>query len=118
MSGGSNWSACSAGDTETLNLRDVNRDSATLGGRTIRRATGMPQINLATSLTTQDDPARGVVHVALAELGETAERVSAAIGMPSAYLATYLQRGLPRALPAWVRRRLATYLGVPDHALR
>ncbi len=89
-----------------------------MSGITIRWATGMAQIRLASSLTAQDDVARGVVHVALAELGETTDDVSAAIGMPRAYLATYLERGRPRTLPAWVRRRLAAYLGVPDHALR
>ena len=78
----------------------------------------MRQVRLASSLATVDDAARGVLAVALAELGESAEQASRAIGMPSAYLGVYLERGLPRTLPPGIRRRLATYLGVPDHALR
>lgn len=78
----------------------------------------MRQIRLASSLATVDDAPRGVLDMALAELGESAEQVSRAIGLPSAYLRVYLERGLPRTLPTWVRRRLATYLGVPEHALR
>lgn len=78
----------------------------------------MRQIKLASSLPAVDDAPRSVVDVALAELGESAEQVSRAIGMPSAYLRVYLERGLPRTLPNWVRRRLAAYLGVPEHALR
>jgi hypothetical protein len=64
-----------------------------------------------------DDPARAVLEVALAELGESAEQVSLAIEMPSSYLRTYLDYGVPRALPNRLRRRLASYLGVPDYAL-
>ncbi len=78
----------------------------------------MRQIKLASSLAPVDDAPRSVVDVALAELGESAEQVSRAIGMPSTYLRVYLERGLPRTLPSWVRRRLAAYLGVPEHALR
>jgi hypothetical protein len=64
-----------------------------------------------------DHPARAVLEVALAELGESAEHVSLAIEMPSSYLRTYLEYGVPRALPNRIRRRLAAYLGVPDYAL-
>jgi hypothetical protein len=64
-----------------------------------------------------DDPARAVLEVALAELGESAEQVSLAIEMPSSYLRTYLDCGVPRALPNRLRRRLAAYLGVPGYAL-
>jgi hypothetical protein len=78
----------------------------------------MPPIKLASSnpvLT--DDAPRVVVETALAELGESAEQASLAIAMPPSYLRTYLERGLPRALPGRIRRRLAVYLGVPDQAL-
>lgn len=64
-----------------------------------------------------DDASRLVIDTALAELGESAEQVSRAIGLPSGYLRSYLERGMPRTLPNRVRRRLATYIGVPDHAL-
>ena len=64
-----------------------------------------------------DDPARAVLEVALAELGESAEQVSVAIEMPSSYLRTYLDYGVPRAIPNRLRRRLATYLGIPEYAL-
>jgi hypothetical protein len=78
----------------------------------------MPPITLASSNPAlADDAPRVVVETALAELGESAEHVSLAIEMPRAYLRTYLERGLPRALPGRIRRRLAAYLGVPDQAL-
>jgi len=77
----------------------------------------MPSIRLATSSPAPDDAPRTVVETALAELGESAEQVSLAIEMPRSYLRTYLERGMPRALPGRIRRRLAEYLGLPDHAL-
>lgn len=78
----------------------------------------MPTIKLASSSPALiDDPARTVLDTALAELGESAEQVSLAIGLPSSYLRTYRECGVPRSLPSRVRRRLATYLGVPDQAL-
>jgi hypothetical protein len=78
----------------------------------------MPPIKLASSsLARIDDAPRGLVEMALGELGESAEQVSLAIEVPSTYLRTYLERGMPRALPSRIRRRLAAYLGVPDHAL-
>jgi len=64
-----------------------------------------------------EDAARAVLEIALDELGESAEQVSLAIEMPSAYLRTYLEHGVPRALPNRIRRRLAAHLGVPDYAL-
>jgi hypothetical protein len=78
----------------------------------------MPPIKLASNSPAPiDDAPRTVLEIGLSELGESAEQVSLAIDMPSAYLRTYLERGMPRVLPAWVRRRLAAYFGVPDHAL-
>jgi hypothetical protein len=78
----------------------------------------MPPIKLASSSPSPIDEApRTILEIALSELGESAEHVSLAIDMPSAYLRTYLERGRPRALPSWIRRRLAAYLGVPDQAL-
>jgi hypothetical protein len=78
----------------------------------------MPPIKLASSsLALIDDAPRGLVEMALCELGESAEQVSLAIEVPRTYLRTYLERGMPRALPSRIRRRLAAYLGVPDHAL-
>lgn len=65
----------------------------------------------------EGDSARAVIEVALDELGESAEQVSLAIAMPRGYLRTYLERGVPRALPNRIRRRLAAHLGVPDYAL-
>ena len=65
-----------------------------------------------------DDTPRRVIETALDELDEPAEMVSAAIGLPPSYLRLYLEHRLPRALPARVRRRLASYLGVPESALR
>lgn len=77
----------------------------------------MPASKPAAISAIMDDPARAVLEVALAELGESAEQVSLAIKMSSSYLRTYLENGVPRALPNRVRRRLAAYLGVPDFAL-
>jgi hypothetical protein len=78
----------------------------------------MPPINLASSSPSAfDEAARAVLEIAMEELGESAEQVSLAIDMPSTYLRAYLERGVPRALPGGIRRRLAAYLGVPDHAL-
>jgi hypothetical protein len=78
----------------------------------------MPPSKLAKStLVLADDAARAVLETALGELGESAEQVSAAIEMPRSYLRNYLERGIPPALPSRVRRRLAAYLGVPDHAM-
>lgn len=79
----------------------------------------MPPINLASSSSPAaiDEAPRAVLEIALEELGESAEQVSLAIDMPSTYLRGYLDRGVPRALPGGIRRRLAAYLGVPDHAL-
>jgi hypothetical protein len=78
----------------------------------------MPPIKLASSNSAPVNEApRAVLESALSELGESAEHVSLAIDLPSAYLRTYLERGLPRALPGWIRRRLAAYLGVPDQVL-
>jgi hypothetical protein len=77
----------------------------------------MPPSKSAAISANTDDPARAVLEVALAELGESAEQVSRAIEMPSGYLRTYLEFGVPRALPNRIRRRLAAYLGVPDYAL-
>lgn len=64
-----------------------------------------------------DEAPRAILEIALEELGESAEQVSLAIDMPSTYLRAYLEAGVPRTLPGWIRRRLAAYLGVPDHAL-
>lgn len=69
-------------------------------------------------LPVHDDTPRRVIQVALSDLEEPAETVSAAIGLPRTYLRLYLEHRLPRALPARVRRRLASYLGVPESALR
>jgi hypothetical protein len=78
----------------------------------------MPSSKLASSSPpVADDPARAALETALEELGETAEQVSLAIEMPRAYLRSFLEHGVPRALPNRVRRRLATYLGIPDYAL-
>jgi hypothetical protein len=78
----------------------------------------MPPIKLASNRPAPvDDAARTILEMGLSELGESAEHVSLAIAMPSPYLRTYLERGMPRVLPSWIRRRLAAYLGVPDHAL-
>jgi hypothetical protein len=77
----------------------------------------MPRSKPATVSAIIDDPARAVLEVALAELGESAEQVSRAIEMPSGYLRAYLELGVPRALPNRIRRRLAAYLGVPDFVL-
>ena len=78
----------------------------------------MPPIKLASSSPVPvDEAARAVLEIALSELGASAEQVSLAVDLPSTYLRTYLERGMPRALPSWIRRRLAAYLGVPDHAL-
>jgi hypothetical protein len=78
----------------------------------------MPPIKLVSSSPAlSDDAPRAVLDVALSELGESAEQVSLALEMPKAYLRTYLERGVPRTLPSRIRRRLAAYIGVPDHAL-
>jgi hypothetical protein len=77
----------------------------------------MPPSKPATVSAISDDPARAVLEVALAELGESAEQVSRAIEMPSGYLRTYLEFGVPRALPNRIRRRLAAHLGIPDYVL-
>lgn len=78
----------------------------------------MPPINLASNSPAGFAEApRAVLGTALEELGESAEQVSLAIELPSTYLRGYLELGVPRALPGKVRRRLAAYLGVPDHAL-
>jgi hypothetical protein len=78
----------------------------------------MPPIKLVSSSPALiDDASRAVLDVALSELGESAEQVSLAIEMPKTYLRTYLERGVPRTLPNRIRRRLAAYIGVPDHAL-
>jgi hypothetical protein len=69
-------------------------------------------------LPVHDDTPRRVIETALSELEEPAETVSTAIGMPRTYLRLYLNHRLPRALPARVRRRLASYLGVPESTLR
>lgn len=69
-------------------------------------------------LTVHEDTPRRVIETALNELQEPVEAVSAAIGLPRSYLRLYLENRLPRALPARVRRRLASYLGVPESALR
>ena len=76
--------------------------------------------------TVQDDTAaaaaaetpRYVIAIALGELGEPAERISAAAGLPASFLRTYLDRGEPAVLPGPVRRRLAARLGVPEQMLR
>jgi len=78
----------------------------------------MPPTNLANnSPAAFEEAPRAVLGTAQEELGESAEQVSLAIDMPSTYLRAYLEHGIPRALPGWDRRRLAAYLGVPDHAL-
>jgi|HubBroStandDraft_1064217.scaffolds.fasta_scaffold181557_1 hypothetical protein len=78
----------------------------------------MTKISLAVRNSTLDARCRGVLDVALAELGTTPERVSLEIGLAADYLRTFMERGLPRVLPSSVRRRLAAYLGVPEYALR
>jgi hypothetical protein len=78
----------------------------------------MTKISLAVRNPAPDAPCRGVLDVALAELGTTPERVSLELGLPASYLRTFMERGLPRVLPSVVRRRLAAYLGVPEHTLR
>jgi hypothetical protein len=51
----------------------------------------MPPIKLASSsLALIDDVPRGLVEMALCELGESAEQVSLAIEVPRTYLRTYL----------------------------
>lgn len=78
----------------------------------------MPSSKLASnSPAVADEVARAALETALEELGESAEQVSVAIEMPRAYLRSFLELGVPRALPARVRRRLAAYLGIPDYAL-
>ncbi|HYM04704.1 MAG TPA: hypothetical protein VET85_17260 [Stellaceae bacterium] len=78
----------------------------------------MPTTKLASSSPAfTDDGARTVLETALTDLGESAEQVSVAIEMPSVYLRRYLEHGVPRVLPNRIRRRLASYLGVPDFAL-
>jgi len=78
----------------------------------------MPRMRLAHNGPAPIDNApRTVLETCLSELGESPEHVSLAIDMPSTYLRTYLERGVPRVLPSRIRRRLAAHLGVPDHAL-
>lgn len=64
-----------------------------------------------------DNAPRTVLEICLSELGESPEDVSLAIDMPSTFLRTYLERGVPRVLPSRIRRSLAAHLGVPAHAL-
>jgi hypothetical protein len=78
----------------------------------------LTKINLATTNTAPDDACRAVIEVGLAELGAGPEQVSLELGLAPGYLRTFMEWGLPRALPNRIRRRLAAYLGVPDHALR
>ncbi|HYM33151.1 MAG TPA: hypothetical protein VEU47_17765 [Candidatus Cybelea sp.] len=80
---------------------------------------GTSQIKLVVhSPNVPDESPRDVIDCALQTLGEPAERVSLAVGLPRNYLRLYLQNRLPRILPVHVRRRLADYLGVPETALR
>jgi hypothetical protein len=78
----------------------------------------LTKINLATTSTATDDACRTVIEVGLAELGTGPEQLSVELGLTAGYLRTFIERGLPRVLPNRVRRRLAAYLGVPEHALR
>lgn len=64
-----------------------------------------------------DDAAREALRTALEELGEAAEQVSIAIGMPETYLRDFLDLGTPRTLPNDVRR-LAAHLGIPEFPLK
>lgn len=84
--------------------------------RTTEKA--MTKISLAVRNSSPDRPCRSVLDVALAELGTTPERVSLELGLAASYLRTFMERGLPRALPSSIRRRLAGHLGIPEHALR
>jgi hypothetical protein len=77
---------------------------------------GFPQ--LASTAAAIDDPARGVVSMALLTIGESAEEVSIAIGAPRNFLRSYLERGWPRTLPPRLRRKLAAHIGIAEHALR
>ena len=77
----------------------------------------MSHLKMASRSEPADVP-REVIDLTLQEIGESAEQVSAAIGMPTTYLRVYLERQMPRALPARIRRRLAHYLGVPEPSLR
>jgi hypothetical protein len=60
----------------------------------------------------------GAIEIALAELGVAPEKVSRDLGLAPGYLGTFLATGCSAGLPGQLRRRLAAYLGVPDHALR
>jgi hypothetical protein len=78
----------------------------------------LAKIRLAARNSAPDDVCRGVLDVALAELGAAPEQVSLELGLAASYLRLFMEYGMPRVLPGNVRRRLAAYLGVPEHALR
>lgn len=82
------------------------------------RPAGSPAIEARDALSASPDSARDLVRTGLAELGESAERVSRAIGAEPDFLRRYLAADKPGALPAPLRRRLADYLGLPEQALR
>jgi hypothetical protein len=78
----------------------------------------LSKINLATRNSPIDDVCRGVIDIALTELGAAPEQISLELGLAAGYLRAFMEQGQPRALPNRIRRRLAAYLGVPEHALR
>lgn len=63
------------------------------------------------------DPVRELIVRTAAERGETLASLSRQVGKNHAYLQQFVQRGVPKALPEGVRRKLAGLLGVDELAL-